>query len=558
MLRLIAFGGLTLLHEGRPVVGAMAGRRRLALFALLTASGPRGVDRYTLAELFWPDSEPGLGRHSLHQLIHEIRRAHGTGEILTGAPTLHLDPTCITSDVWDFESAVRRRDLETAVTLYRGPFADRFVVPGAEELQRRLDASRTGYARDYSSALEVLARDAASRGDQTASIRWWRLLADAEPLSARVARELIEALVAANERTQALQFALVHESLVRQELDSPPDSEIARWIVRLRTTSDAPPRPAGSTRVTGNGASPRQPDDGNAGGTEGYARRLVARLTRAVSTTYHVDRLIDEGSITARYAAVGTTGARPAVEIHVIQPRIAAMATAQRFTRVFGKVVRLAHRHIHPTLAFEVADDLLFYVTAPRASLSLRERLARERQLPIPDTIGIARDVAAALGLAHAHGVLHGDLRPKHVDLAMSRAVLSALGVIDAITPDSGPSEGSIIVTFGSPSYLSPEQLATGATGDARSDLYAFGCIVYEMLTGEPPFGRSSLPSVVEAKMTQPPPPLRSRRETVPEVLERIVHTCLARVPADRYSSGEELSRALAELQLTPASMRAP
>ena len=552
MLRLIAFSGLTLLHEGRPVVGAMAGRRRLALFALLTASGPSGIDRDTLAELLWPDSEPALGRHSLHQLIHEIRRAHGTGEILTGAPTLHLDPACITSDVWDFESAVRRRDLETAVTLYRGPFADRFVVPGADELQRRLDASRTSYAREYTNALESLARDAASRSDQAASIRWWRLLADAEPLSARVAREFIEALVAANERTQALQFALVHESLVRQELDSPPDSEIARWIVRLRATPDVQPRTDGSARVTGNGASPRQEDDGTASEAEGHARRLVTRLTRAVRGAYHVERLIDEGSITARYSAVATTGARPAVEIHVIQPRIAAMANAHRFTEVLGKVVRLAHRHIHPTLASEVADDLLFYVTAPRSSRSLRDRLARERQLPIPDAIGIARDMAAALGHAHAHGVLHGDLRPKHLDLTMSGAVLSSLGVIDAISPDSAASDGSIIVTFGSPSYLSPEQLATGATGDARSDLYAFGCIVYEMLTGEPPYGRSTVPSAVEAKMTQPPPPLRSRRETVPEVLERIVQTCLARVPADRYSSGEDLSRALAELQPTP------
>jgi eukaryotic-like serine/threonine-protein kinase len=548
MLRLIGFGGLTLLHEGRPVVGAMAGRRRLALFALLTASGPRGIDRDTLAELLWPDSEPALGRHSLHQLIHEIRRAHGTEELLAGAPTLHLDPTCITSDVWDFENAVRRRDLEAAVALYRGPFADRFVVPGTDELQRRLDASRIGYAREYTAALEALARDAASRGDGPASLRWWRLLADAEPLSARVARAFIEALVTANEPTQALQFAVVHESLVRQELDSPPDPEIAQWIVRLRATHVGRPPTDGHARVAGNGASTRQQDEGKAGVPEGYARRLLTRLTRAVSGAYHVDRLIDEGSITARYSAVATTGTRAAVEIHVIQPRIAAMANVERFTAVLGKVVKLAHRHIHPTLAFEVAEELLFYVTAPRSSLSLRDRLARERQLSIPETIGIAHDVAGALGQAHAHRVLHADLRPKHVDLTRSGAVLSSLGVIDAITPDDAVSEGSVIVTFGSPSYLSPEQLATGATGDARSDVYAFGCIVYEMLTGEPPFGRASLPSTVEGKMTQTPPPLRGRRETVPEVLERIVHTCLARVPADRYSSGEELTRALAEL----------
>jgi len=548
MLRLIAFGGLTLLQNGRAVTGAAASRRRLAAFALLSASGPRGIDRNTLADLLWPDKGPELARHSLDQLVFAVRRAFGSGPLLAGAPTLHLDSACITSDVWEFESAIRRRELETAVTLYRGAFADGFVIPGTDALQRRLDAIRTSYAREYTTALEALAREATSRGDVAARARWWRLLADADPLSARVARELIEALVAAGEWAKALEFALLHVALVRQELDAPPDPEIARWILRLRAMSDSSVQAGGRATPVEDGAKSSGNDADGLEGLEDYTQRLTPRVARAVSGKYHVEHQIDAGSLAASYAAVALTGARPKVEIHVVQPLIAAMASPKHYSDVFARVVRLAHGRIHPTLSFGRADELLYYVTAPRPPVSLRERLARDHELPIRDAIGIARDLAAALGHAHTHHVWHGDLRPKHIGLTTSGAVLSSLGVIDAITPEAAARDGSTVVALGSPAYLSPEQLTAGVPGDARSDVYAFGCIVYEMLTGEPPFGRPSRPSAFGAKVAQPPPPLRSRREAAPEALEAIVHICLARVPADRYSSGEELCRALAEV----------
>jgi len=551
MLRLIAFGGLTLLHDGRPVTGAAASRRRLAVFALLTASGPRGIDRDTFAELLWPDKEPALARHSLHQLVFAVRRAFGSESLLAGAPTLHLDPGCITSDVWEFENALRRRELESAVTLYCGGFADGFFIPGADGLQRRLDASRLSYARDYTAALESLARDATSRGDTSARVRWWRLLADSDPVSARVARELIEALVAADEPTKALEFALVHEALVRQELDAPPDPAIARWIVRLRAMNDST-RHTARARAVGDSTPARQNDAGAVGGAEDYAQRLAARVARTVSGKYQFEGQVDASTLATSYSAIAASGARPRVEIHVVQPLLAAVANQKRFADVFDRVVRLAHGHIHPTLSFGGVDELLYYVTAPRPPVSLRERLARDHELPVREAIRIARELAGALGHAHTHGVWHGDLRPKHVGLTNSGAVLSSLGVIDAITPDAASRDGSTIIALGSPAYLSPEQLTAGVPGDVRSDVYAFGCIVYEMLTGEPPFGRPSRSSAFAAKVSQPPPPLRSRRPTAPEALEVIVHTCLARVPADRYASGEDLDRALAELAPNP------
>jgi DNA-binding SARP family transcriptional activator len=550
MLRLIAFGGLTLLQADRPLVGAAAGRRRLVLLALLTASGSRGMDRDVIAELLWPDTEPALARHSVHQLIFAMRRAYGCDELLAGAPTLRLDPACITSDVWEFENAIRRRELETAVALYRGPFADGFSLPGATNAQRRLEAIRSGYAREYVDALETLARNAAGRGDLRGSVRWWRLSADADPLSGRIARALIEAMVAADDRAQALQFALLHESLVRQELEAPPDPEIVQWILRLRATNVTAGRDNGGPRTTS--SIPARRDASPASDGDAQAQRRLTRLNRAVSGRYRLEGLIDESSIAASYSAVAMTGKHQAVEVHVIQPRIGAMANGTRFCEVLKKVANLAHPHIHPIFEVGAVEDVLFYVTPPRCQVSLRTRLARSRELAVREAVDIARGIAAALAEAHTHGVWHGDLRPKHIGLTNRGPVLRAFGVIDAITSDSAGSEGSTIVTFGSPSYLSPEQLTAGAAPDAPSDVYAIGCIVYEMLAGEPPFGRSSRSSSLGAKLTQPPMPLRARRESVPEALEQIVHTCLARVPADRYSSGEELSHALAELVASP------
>jgi DNA-binding SARP family transcriptional activator len=548
MLRLIAFGGLTLLQSDRPLVGAVAGRRRLALLALLTANGTRGMDREVIAELLWPDSEPAAARHSLHQLISVMRRAYGCDEILTGVPTLHLGPACITSDVWEFQAAIQRREFEAAVALYRGPFADGFSLADAPEAQRRLEAIRVGYARDYCDALETLARHASARGDVRSGVRWWRLRADADPLSSRVARALIEALVAADDRVHALQFALVHESLVRHELESPPDPAIQQWILRLRSSPTGTDRQAderdrgGSQTTLPNREAAREADD------DADAQRRLARVNRAVQSRYRVDRLADENSTSASYSAVGVTGNQSKVEVHVIQPRIGAMANRRRFVEVLTRVARLAHPHIRPVFDVGAIEDVLFYVTIPRAQLSLRDHLARARELPVHEAVEIARSIAGALAEAHAHGVWHGDLRPKHVGLTNRRPLVSALGVIDAITPDSGTSDGSTIVTFGSPSYLSPEQLTAGASPDARSDVYSAGCIIYEMLAGEPPFGRSLRSSSLGAKLTQQPAPLRTRRESVPEALEEIIRICLARVPADRYASGDELDRALARL----------
>lgn len=538
MLRLSTFGGVAVTRDGRGVVGAASGRRHLALLALLAAAGERGISRAALAAMLWPDSPPEAGRHSLHQALYALRRALDADDLFGGTAAVHLDGRVMPSDVAEFAAATRSGDHERAVALYAGPFADGLVFDDHSEAERRVDALRTGYARDFAHVLSALADAAAAHDDRAAQLRWLRRLADAEPLSAAPARRLVAALVESGEPAAALQHALVHEARVRQALGAPPDPELARWVQRLR---------AGGTGANGRGPAGDVGSGSAMGAAVGaaflMADRRAAHLSEALTPRYAVDRLLETGGITACYAGTTANGAR--VDVHVVQPQVAAGVRAEGFVGALRRAGRVAAAEVLPTLDVGAADGLLFFVTAERVRPSLRERLKREGALPIADAVAIGRGMAAALAAAHACGVCHGDLRPKHVGLGASGAVVvSGFGVAEGLAAEGrGDDAGSTVVALGSPAYLSPERLAGGARPDARGDVYAFGCVLYEMLAGEPPFGRRG--SALGAGMAREPPPIRGVRERVPEALAEVVHACLARVPADRYPSARELSTAL-------------
>jgi serine/threonine-protein kinase len=538
MLRLNTFGGLVLQQDGQLHTGPASQRRRLALLAVVAAAGPRGASRDKLLGLLWPDAEPEPARHSLYQALHAIRRSAGSDEIFLGSTTLQLNPELVSSDVGEFEEAVESGSWEQAVRLYRGPFLDGFRLEKAPEYEQWQDAERVRHAREHASALEALAGAAAVRRDHPAAVRWWRRLAAAEPVSTTAAVGLIEALVAAGDRAGALQFAGVHSTLVRQHLEAEPDAAIDAWIGRLRAgdipdstaSRPAPPRPRASSAEAGREA----------------AERELEEIKRAFADRYQVGERTGESTLLLTFSARDRRDTKP-VELHVLSPRLAGLGGDVRVLEALERVAALRDPRIVPVREAGALHGRIFFTTLPVDGQSLRERLARERQLPLAEATGIAHELLEALAYAHGHDVRHGDLRPKHVLLGRNGVAVASFGLVEALDVASAGSAGSTAVTIGAPAYLSPEQLAGESTADERSDLYSLGCIVFEMLAGEPPFGGSNLAAVLSRKLTQSAPAVTSLRESVPPGLDRFVARCLARLPADRFQRAAEAREALQE-----------
>ncbi len=233
--RLETFGKLAL--SGGASAGLSHQRRRLALLALLAASGERGVSRDQLLAYLWPESPAANARHSLEQLLHALRRALGES-VFSGVNPVYLNSEVVASDVSDFEGALARGALAEAVALYDGPFLSGFYLEDAPEFERWTSTERARLADRYTEALGRLAVDAESAGDHAAAVRWRRRIADADPVSSRSALALMRALAAAGDKTSALQHARIYEALVQQELDSAADPSIAKYAAALRSGGD--------------------------------------------------------------------------------------------------------------------------------------------------------------------------------------------------------------------------------------------------------------------------------------------------------------------------------
>jgi len=266
MLRIHAFGALSVRDGDRQVAGAAAQPRRLAVLAVLARAGERGVTRDKLLALLWPDSPDEPGRRALAQALYALRRDLGSDEAFVGVKDVRLNPDVIASDVGEFEAALGGGELERAVGLYAGPFLDGFRVPGLEEFDRWIETERAALALRHAEALEALAERRGRAGDHAGAAAWWRRLAGADPLSARVAVRLMRALDAAGDRAGALQHARIHESLVDAHLGLPPSPEVAALAERLR--SEPEPVRAAPARVPSTPATVPAPTTGDVPGTE--------------------------------------------------------------------------------------------------------------------------------------------------------------------------------------------------------------------------------------------------------------------------------------------------
>ncbi|HEX6750309.1 MAG TPA: BTAD domain-containing putative transcriptional regulator [Longimicrobium sp.] len=260
MLRIHTFGALAVRDGDRPLAGAAAQPRRLAVLAVLARAGERGVTRDKLLALLWPDSPDEAGRRALAQALYALRRDLGGEEPFLGVKDLRLNPEVIGSDVGDFESALAAADPERAAAVYAGPFLDGFRVPGLDDFDRWIETERAALALRHAEALESLAGARERAGDHTAAVAWWRRLAGADPLSARVAVRLMRALDAAGDRAGALQHARIYESLVDAHLGLPPSPEVTALAERLRSEPE-PVRAAASPAIAAAASSTDEGDD---------------------------------------------------------------------------------------------------------------------------------------------------------------------------------------------------------------------------------------------------------------------------------------------------------
>ncbi len=270
------------------------------------------------------------------------------------------------------------------------------------------------------------------------------------------------------------------------------------------------------------------------------------RLQRGLPRRYTVQRVLKRGGMGVVYLAREEHPNRQ-VAIKVVDPNLGARLVRERFLREIDLASNLTHPNIVPIFAAGEAEGLLYYVMPYVAGESLSERIAREARLPIEDALRIAYEVAGALQHAHDQDVVHRDVKPGNILLYEDHALVTDFGVARAISVAGGDPMTESGMAMGTPAYMSPEQIVSDAEVDGRTDVYALGIVLYEMLAGEPPFRGRDSRAVLARQMVDSVPPLRTVRDTVPPAVERTVTAALAKAPADRIPSAKHFAQAMAD-----------
>ncbi|HTS88921.1 MAG TPA: protein kinase [Gemmatimonadales bacterium] len=274
---------------------------------------------------------------------------------------------------------------------------------------------------------------------------------------------------------------------------------------------------------------------------------LSPELVAAFADRYQLERELGQGGMATVYRAMDLKHQRM-VAIKVLRPELAAALGKERFLREITTTANLRHPNILPVFDSGEARDpgsrgdaagrsYIYYVMPLVEGEGLRDRLSREHQLPVQESLEIAREVADALEYAHGRGVIHRDIKPENILLERGHAVVADFGIARAVTVAGSDRLTETGLAVGTPAYMSPEQSVGEAVLDGRSDLYALACVLYEMLAGEPPFSGPTAQAVIAKRFRDPPPGVRRLRPTVPPAVEQALLTALARAPADRYPS---------------------
>jgi serine/threonine-protein kinase len=271
---------------------------------------------------------------------------------------------------------------------------------------------------------------------------------------------------------------------------------------------------------------------------------FIERLRAGLAPRYQIERQVGRGGMAQVFLA-HEQHPRRQVAIKVLDPEIGRVIGPERFLREVDLASKLTHPNILPVFSAGEVDGILYYTMPFVTGESVRERLARDRRLSVEEGVRIAREVADALAYAHASGVVHRDIKPENLLLQAGHAVVADFGIARAISVAAGDGLTQTGMAVGTPAYMSPEQAAGETTVDGRSDIYSLGCVVYEMLTGEPPFTGPSAVSVVKQHLASQPRALTERQPAVPEALAQAVGRALAKEPADRFATAAEFADAL-------------
>ena len=278
---------------------------------------------------------------------------------------------------------------------------------------------------------------------------------------------------------------------------------------------------------------------------------LSARLTAALSDRYTIERELGQGGMATVYLAQDVRHDRR-VAVKVLRPELAAVIGADRFLSEIKTTANLQHPHILPLFDSGESDGFLFYVMPYVEGETVRDRMNREKQLPVADAVRIATEVAGALDYAHRHNVIHRDIKPENILLHDGRALVADFGIALAASKAGGARMTETGMSLGTPHYMSPEQAMGEREITARSDVYALGCVLYEMLTGDPPFTGSTAQAIVARVVTETPRPMAPQRHTIPAHVEAAVLTALEKLPADRFATAAEFADALTDTGYAP------
>ena len=267
-------------------------------------------------------------------------------------------------------------------------------------------------------------------------------------------------------------------------------------------------------------------------------------LSNALGTRYRFDRELGRGGMATVHLADDLKHHRQ-VAIKVLADDVAFALGHERFLQEIDIVARLTHPNILPLLDSGEVEGTLFYVMPYVSADSLRQRLDHEKQLAIDDATRLACEIAGALDFAHRSGVIHRDVKPENILLIDGHAIVADFGIARAMSRAGGDVLTTMGRTIGTPAYMSPEQANADTELDGRSDIYSLGCVLYEMLAGEPPFTGRTAQAVIAKRLTQPAPSVRVLRDAVSERLDRVIRRTLSRSPADRYETADNLRIAI-------------